>query len=31
MVDQAESGLGAVGRSTLKLSTDQQHFLAALE
>jgi 3-methyladenine DNA glycosylase AlkD len=37
MVNQAESGLGAVGRSTLKLSakkldaTDQQHFLAALE
>ncbi|NOR89411.1 MAG: hypothetical protein GQ524_04065 [Anaerolineales bacterium] len=37
MVDQAESGLGAVGRSTLKLSAkkldeaDQQLFLAALE
>ncbi|MBE9479567.1 MAG: DNA alkylation repair protein [Chloroflexi bacterium] len=37
MVDQVESGLGAVGRSTLKLSAkklneaDQKHFLAALE
>jgi 3-methyladenine DNA glycosylase AlkD len=37
MVDQVESGLGAVGRSTLKLSAkklneaDQKHFLTALE
>ena len=37
MVNQAESGLGTVGRSTLKLSAkklneaDQQHFLDALE
>lgn len=37
MVDQVESGLGAVGRSTLKLSakklneTDRQYFLAAIE
>ncbi len=37
MVDQAQSGLGAIGRSTLKLSAkkldevDQQHLLAALD
>jgi len=37
MVDQVESGLGAIGRSTLKLSAkkldeaDQQHLLAALD
>ena len=37
MVNQAQSELGAIGRSTLKLSAkkldeaDQQHFLAALE
>ncbi len=37
MVEQTESGLGAVGRSTLKLSAkklnedDRQHFLTALE
>ena len=37
MVEQAQSGLGAVARSTLKLSAkklneaDQQHFLAALK